>query len=106
MGLTRIKPLTLVEPSTVWSMPTRASIMTLFDAEDTGEVSLNVTELEFIILDVVTHRVPTGNPINTMLAQITDTCFRMIVDERDNVGHTIILWQEILVIGVVEGINV
>ena len=80
--------------------------MTLFDVEYSGQISLNVAELEFIIVDVSTHRVPTSNPINATMAQITDTCFCMIVGERSNVGQAIVLWQEKLVIEVAEGINI
>ena len=86
-------------------MPTMTTIMTLFDAEYSRQISLDVAELEFVVVDCVTHGVPTGNLINATMAQITDTCFCMIVDERSNVGHTIGLWQEKLAIGVPEGIN-
>ena len=55
--------------------------MILFDTEYLGQISLNVAELEFVIVNVVTHRVPTGNPINATVAQITDMCLHMIVDE-------------------------
>ena len=53
-----------------------------------------MAELEFVIVNIVTHRFP------------TDTCFCMIVDESSNVDHAIVLWQEKLVIGVAEGINI
>ena len=82
------------------------TIMTLFDMEYSRQISLDVVELEFVVVECVTHGVPTGNPINATMAQITDTGFCMIVDERSNVGHVIVLWQEKLIIGVAEGIDI
>ncbi len=69
-------------------------------------VSLDVTELEFIIREDVGHTVLTGNSIDATKAQITCLCLCMVVNEHSNVSKLKILRQEVLVVGVALRVNI
>ena len=61
-----VKPLSAIESPSVRT--TATPVATLLHPEDARLVSLDVAELEFVVVECVTHGVPTGNPIIATMA--------------------------------------
>ena len=77
-----IKSLLVVKSPAVRTSATPVTILvtTLVHAEDTRFVALDVTELKLVIREEVGQTVPTSNPIDTTMTQVSHPCFGIVVN--------------------------
>jgi hypothetical protein len=72
-------------------------ITTLVHAEDTRFVALYVTELKLVIREDVGQTVPTSDPIDATMTQVSHPCFGIVVNEHSDVSDAIMLRQEVFI---------
>jgi len=81
-------------------------VTTLVHAGDTRFVALDVTELKLVIREDVGQTVPTSNPIDTTMTQVSHPCFGIVVNEHSNVCDVVVLRQEVLIVNVAVRVDV
>ena len=76
--LAMVKPLSAIESPSVRTAAT--PVATLLHPEDARLVALDVAELKLVILENVSHTVPTGNSIDAMVTPVLHWCFCIVVN--------------------------
>ncbi len=104
-----LKALSLVGTTgtaTVHPMTAGTLVTTLIELVDARFIALNITELEFVIVECIVCTVPTGHMTDPRISHIMHMPLCIVVDERGYVSEAEMLWKKILVIWMSIGVDV
>ncbi len=92
--------------TTVHPMTAGTMVATLFKSVDARFIALNMTELEFVIVECVVCTVPTSHTTDPRISHIMHMRLCIVVDESGYVSEAEMLWKKILVIRMLIAVNV
>jgi hypothetical protein len=92
---------TTVHPTTAGTV-----VATLFELVDARFIALNMTKLEFVIVECTVCTVPTSHTTDPRISHILHMRLCIVVDERGNVSEAEMLRKKILVVWMSIGVDV